>query len=1055
MAVNLDNKPDTAEDDLYNPANQLNNLEKSSFAEPKDNTPFADSLADQEQDTGTNQGSGFKTDLSLPGQKSGGKGKGFFKGKKKGLAIGGGGIAGGIIALLMGSTSMLPFAMLGNMDMISPMRALAGYNESYMGFRIFGSKKGKVSVSGDSIKGLRDTEIDQLKANGVEFQPKDGIKTSKGKTTFSSVRVNGGDWVDSSNFNKTMRTNSSFRRAMTFNKGSYFKSFRTKATSKVKNIFKYNSDVKVKGDTPEETRQNLTNESIADGDFNITGSSSQIDDDSPDKDSLEKQKAQVDEIGGEASKNIKEQKDAIKDGGSSASAAKDADGGNAAYHLTKDGVDVDAYTKGTASKVWGAVNSLDIVDTVCTIYQTAYTANVIARSVALYNVVSFALNVRTIVEKAKAGDDEGELNDLMTLLSQKDPSTGRSFDSSTYAAFLFNGELSSEPSAVSATGGALMLELAIAMRSVHSLFGFGSAQTGRFFLKNACGFATNFGVQIGATIGSFAIGIITGGAGTAAIQGGKAAASTGLKAGAKKVVKEMGEKFTKDAIKKTLKEQGQNITEQGALKYIAKDSMNGFKKLSRNMTGWDKVGLLVAGVSTFGMGYIVSALSGDNIAGMTKNGFAMMDGIGTGWNQFEYMNSVESGGTVSSFDSATAYESTKQQYQDSYLADLRLEAADTPFDISNPYSKLGSLLYSVQTVAGVGSFTSLKSSAISLISLPVNLLSTAGKKASALDKVTAEQITKNVDDPFYIDNQIALTPTASPATEFSRSYDFEDILELAEGDNKQIEYNGEDSETGEPKISIVEGSDLSKYVDSCHNANRTELNPEYALDDNSNFYDKEMCMDGGSNFKPEYKLYRDAYRYANLVSPDETVSSSDMSSSSTAIMGDVGVSSSGWGYPTRSPSAACGFGCYEGHVGMDVQSVGGSKIQVGEPLYAMRDGEVVATGDEVAAGEPDAVTEQYCKAYLEPRVGPAWQGVPSQIVKIKSTVDGQEYYIRYSHLKEGSITVKVGDTVKMGQKIAEVGLTGCTTGTHSHITVSPNRNGTNPIDPTTLVGRSW
>ncbi len=53
------------------------------------------------------------------------------------------------------------------------------------------------------------------------------------------------------------------------------------------------------------------------------------------------------------------------------------------------------------------------------------------------------------------------------------------------------------------------------------------------------------------------------------------------------------------------------------------------------------------------------------------------------------------------------------------------------------------------------------------------------------------------------------------------------------------------------------------------------------------------------------------------------------------------------------------------------------------------------------------------------------------------------------------VMVKVGDKVKAGQVLAEVGLTGCTTGTHAHITVSKNRAGANPIDPTTLVGRSW
>jgi murein DD-endopeptidase MepM/ murein hydrolase activator NlpD len=60
---------------------------------------------------------------------------------------------------------------------------------------------------------------------------------------------------------------------------------------------------------------------------------------------------------------------------------------------------------------------------------------------------------------------------------------------------------------------------------------------------------------------------------------------------------------------------------------------------------------------------------------------------------------------------------------------------------------------------------------------------------------------------------------------------------------------------------------------------------------------------------------------------------------------------------------------------------------------------------------------------------------------IIQTDDG--YLTGYAHLK--NYAVKKGDTVKRGQKIAEVGSTGAVTGPHLHFTVSDLK--ANKIDP--------
>jgi murein DD-endopeptidase MepM/ murein hydrolase activator NlpD len=51
----------------------------------------------------------------------------------------------------------------------------------------------------------------------------------------------------------------------------------------------------------------------------------------------------------------------------------------------------------------------------------------------------------------------------------------------------------------------------------------------------------------------------------------------------------------------------------------------------------------------------------------------------------------------------------------------------------------------------------------------------------------------------------------------------------------------------------------------------------------------------------------------------------------------------------------------------------------------------------------------------------------------------------YGHLLDGSSVVEKGETVKRGQKIASVGMTGTATGYHLHFEVRKNEKPVNPL----------
>lgn len=840
-----------------------------------------------------------------------------------------------IVALLGGGASVpflgaasLPFSILGNMDAKSMMHGLEQYSEDYLGFSIFNTSKGSVSSTANKIKGLRASEIEQLKAKGVEFE---GAKTNRltGKTTFTAIKFNGETVHAGKEFTTAMRSNVAFRKAMVFNRGSYWKSAKSSFAGKVKSLFKIDGNPDLSGKNDEERNKKMMAEASEGSDSHPQAQ------DGEDKTKTDENGKQVQDpaqteardqaraTAGELAGNIDQEAASVADGKIPTTVAEDVNMGNTGGAFQRAGVDLaDDATKSLGGKIWSYVNPLGIVDTACTIYSVAQTANTLARTVALVNIVRFAMTIRATIERAKAGDDNGkDTAYLMSLIQLKDPTTGQSFDESSYAAFLFNGQLSSEPSTVSAFGGQAMIALYMTMHAVHSLFGqiahwgsFGladaNAASGRAFLKNGCKIAQNVGVQIGAAAVGLVISFFTGGGATAAEIGAQASVKVGLKVAVKEMIKSVQEDGIKAFVKDVLKQQVDKLAEKAGedsikkylAKYMARSSWKTFKEQFTSMAKdpFQLLGLLAAGAGAFGMGYIVDVLSGGNIAGMLDNGLAAFDGLGTGWNQYETVNGIASGGTMATYAQATAYQQTQQQYQAAYVADQRYDAKATPFDLTTPYSTLGAALFGMQKTIGISASLSLPATLMSVASLPFKLPTLFAAHADDTPP-TPQQIGDQLNNPYFKEKQIATTTTGSPQVIFAKHYSFQDILDqLVDSANPQISYNGDDPATGEPNLSIIPGSALDTYAQTCHNPARTEADPEFADDNNDNTYDTDTCLPGGSKYDSStYPLYDDALRFIGQVSPDANSSTASTTggattTATTGMPANAQASGAGW-----------------------------------------------------------------------------------------------------------------------------------------------------------------
>ena len=98
------------------------------------------------------------------------------------------------------------------------------------------------------------------------------------------------------------------------------------------------------------------------------------------------------------------------------------------------------------------------------------------------------------------------------------------------------------------------------------------------------------------------------------------------------------------------------------------------------------------------------------------------------------------------------------------------------------------------------------------------------------------------------------------------------------------------------------------------------------------------------------------------------------------------------------------------HKGVDLRA------PLGTPVVASGDGVVTEVQTGCVAGDYP------CGGYYGNSI----------VIALIVPATGEKIYSRVAHLKEGSVLVKIGDVVKQGQQIAQVGTTGHSTGPHCH-----------------------
>lgn len=150
---------------------------------------------------------------------------------------------------------------------------------------------------------------------------------------------------------------------------------------------------------------------------------------------------------------------------------------------------------------------------------------------------------------------------------------------------------------------------------------------------------------------------------------------------------------------------------------------------------------------------------------------------------------------------------------------------------------------------------------------------------------------------------------------------------------------------------------------------------------------------------------------------------------------DGPVGANGWAWPSAVRGIAQHF--HDGF-SIDLNTIDGG------PLYSPFEGVVVKAGGD-GGGIPGV-----CLAF------PSWWRGENSTVIIQHTYQGRVLFSSHNHIEPGSpasLGITAGVAVRAGQTVARSGMSGCTSGPHTHFTLaSTNRNFNPDINPFPFIG---
>lgn len=151
------------------------------------------------------------------------------------------------------------------------------------------------------------------------------------------------------------------------------------------------------------------------------------------------------------------------------------------------------------------------------------------------------------------------------------------------------------------------------------------------------------------------------------------------------------------------------------------------------------------------------------------------------------------------------------------------------------------------------------------------------------------------------------------------------------------------------------------------------------------------------------------------------------------VVGVVGEN--GWAWPAAVRGVTQGH-----HDGLSIDlAVGGDGA-----LYAPYDGVVVRSGPDGGGLHPACLAN------------PSWWRGENHVVMLRHETEGRVLYSSHNHVAPGSpqsFGATVGTRVRAGQVVALAGMSGCTSGPHTHFTLSTRQtNAFSDIDPFAFLG---